>query len=181
MFFEVEMMRNVVVSPDKLHSGLLLQRSIILQLLEDVSHLQATEENGYLIAVTTLESRGEGKIRDMTGSVVFPVKFKCIVFRPFKNEILEGEVMDVMKAGVRLTCGPMTEVFLPRQTMKDFEFIIGENPVFKSKQALQVEKGGKVRFKIIGTKWNEQRRVFQALGSLEGDYLGPFIDAEMKT
>nr|AJA90775.1 DNA-directed RNA polymerase IV seventh largest subunit [Ginkgo biloba] len=179
MFFEVEMSRNVVISPDKLHTGLLLQRSIILQLLEDVSRVQATEEHGYLVAVTTLESRGEGKIREMTASVVFPVKFKCIVFKPFKNEILEGEVADVMKSGVRVTCGPMTELFLPHQTMKDFDFIPGENPVFIDKQSSKVEKGGKIRFRIIGVKWNEQRRVFQALGSLQGDFLGPIFDAEI--
>jgi DNA-directed RNA polymerase subunit E'/Rpb7 len=80
------MTRNVVVSPDGLHSGLLLQRYIILQLIEDMSRIQATEENGYLVAVTTLEGRGKVRIREMTGYFVFPVKFKCIVFRLFKNE-----------------------------------------------------------------------------------------------
>nr|AJA90783.1 DNA-directed RNA polymerase IV seventh largest subunit [Pinus canariensis] len=179
MFFEIEMTRNVVVSPDGLHSGLLLQRSIILQLIEDISRIQATEENGYLVAVTTLEGRGEGKIREMTGSVVFPVKFKCIVFKPFKNEILEGGIEVVMKTGVHVTCGPMAEVFIPSQKMTDFEFIPGENPIFRNKQSSNVEKGGKIRFKILAIKWLEQRRVFQALGSLEGDFLGPIFDPEI--
>lgn len=181
MFFEIEMTRTVVVSPNGLHSGLLLQRSIILQLIEDISRIQATEENGYLVAVTTLEGRGEGKIREMTGSVVFPVKFKCIVFKPFKNEILEGEIAVVMKTGVHVTCGPVAEVFIPSQTMTDFEFIPGEKPIFRNKQSSNVEKGGKIRFKILAIKWLEQRRVFQALGSLQGDFLGPIFDPEISS
>ncbi|GLJ54198.1 hypothetical protein SUGI_1161960 [Cryptomeria japonica] len=170
------MTRNVVVSPDKLHTGLFLERSIILQLLEDVKRIQATEEHGYLIVVTTLEGRGEGKIREMQGSVVFPVKFKCIVFKPFQNEILDGKVLEVMKAGLRIECGPMTEIFIAKQTMQDFEYVPGENPVFKGRVSHQIEKGGWIRLKTIGIKWNEQKRIFMALGSLQGNFLGPISD-----
>ena len=37
----------------------------------------------------------------------------------------------------------------------------------------KIEKDVVIRFIVIGTKWMEAEREFQALVSLEGDYLGP--------
>jgi hypothetical protein len=42
-------------------------------------------------------------------------------------------------------------------------------------------EGGNIQFKILAIKWLEQRRVFQALGSLEGDFLGPIFDPEISS
>lgn len=44
-----------------------------------------------------IEHVGKGLIRDGTGFVTFPVKYKCVVFRPFKGEILEAVVTMVNK------------------------------------------------------------------------------------
>ncbi len=51
---------------------------------------------GFIIAVTDLKSVGRGKVQEGTGSVVFPVKFTAIVFRPFKDEIVDGVVSTVL-------------------------------------------------------------------------------------
>lgn len=49
------------------------------------------------MAITGIESVGKGLIRDGTGFVTFPVKYQCVVFRPFKGEILEAVVTMVNK------------------------------------------------------------------------------------
>lgn len=49
------------------------------------------------MAVTGIENIGKGLIRDGTGFVTFPVKYQCVVFRPFKGEILEAVVTMVNK------------------------------------------------------------------------------------
>nr|AJA90768.1 DNA-directed RNA polymerase IV seventh largest subunit [Ephedra trifurca] len=175
MFFEIELSRNVVVQPQKLYTGFLQKRSIILQLMSDITQIKADEEHGYYVALTTLEGVGEAKIRPMTGAVVFPVKFKCIVFRPLKNEVLVGEVQNVTKVGVLMSCGPMKELFIHSQFVGGFEFIQGHNPVLR-KQDLTIEKGTKLRFKLMSLKWVERDRMFRALGTLAGDYLGPIDD-----
>ena len=38
-----------------------------------------------VVAVTGIENIGKGLIRDGTGFVTFPVKYQCVVFRPFKG------------------------------------------------------------------------------------------------
>ncbi|CAI7759634.1 unnamed protein product [Closterium sp. NIES-53] len=53
--------------------------------------------HGFVVAVTTVESVGTGIVRDDTGYVTFPVRYQCVVFRPFKGEILEGVVTTVNK------------------------------------------------------------------------------------
>lgn len=50
-----------------------------------------------MVAITGIENIGKGHIRDGTGFVTFPVKYQCVVFRPFKGEILEAVVTMVNK------------------------------------------------------------------------------------
>lgn len=53
--------------------------------------------HGFVVAITGIENIGKGLIRDGTGFVTFPVKYQCVVFRPFKGEILEAVVSMVNK------------------------------------------------------------------------------------
>jgi DNA-directed RNA polymerase-4/5 subunit 7 len=57
--------------------------------------------------------------------------------------------------------------------MPDYRYVPGENPVFLNDKTSKIEKDVVVRFVVLGTKWLEAEREFQALVSLEGDYLGP--------
>lgn len=174
MYLEIEIPGNVVISPEDLHGeGLMLQKAIILRLLEDISKRKATKEHGYFLAVTTLNQIGDGKVREMTGDVLFPVVFSCIAFKPFKGEILQGVVDRILKHGVFLKCGPIENIFLSKQTMKDYDFIAGENPMFMNNKLSKLEKNAVVRFRVLGLKWMESDREFQMLATLAGDFLGP--------
>ena len=52
---------------------------------------------GFVIAVTTIDNIGAGIIQPSRGFVVYPVKYKAIVFRPFKGEVLDAVVTQVNK------------------------------------------------------------------------------------
>ena len=99
MFFEVEMRRMVVVEPRELGDAMHTKRAMIRRLLTDVDAERCNEEHGYFVAVTTLDDVSEGKVRTSTGAVVFWVSFKCIVFKPIRNEVIDAEVTDVMHGG----------------------------------------------------------------------------------
>lgn len=173
MFLKVQLPWNVIIPAENLDvKGLLLQRSIIIRLLEDFAARKATKDLGYYLAVTTLESIGEGRVRQQTGDVIFPVIFSGITFKLFRGEILEGIVHKVLKHGVFLRCGPVENIYLSHLKMPGYSYMPGENPVFNDKLS-RIEKDIVVRFIVIGTKWLEAEREFQALVSLEGDYLGP--------
>ena len=52
---------------------------------------------GFMLMVTNIGSIGKGKIREGTGSAVFHVQYTCLVFRPFKGEVLDAVVSSVNK------------------------------------------------------------------------------------
>lgn len=55
-----------------------------------------------MLMVTDIGSIGKGKIREGTGSAVFHVQYTCLVFRPFKGEVLDAVVTSVNKVGQML-------------------------------------------------------------------------------
>ena len=50
---------------------------------------------------------GEGYVKDMTGEVLFKVKYKAIVFRPRSQEVIDGVVVRMNDQGIFLNMGPM--------------------------------------------------------------------------
>ncbi|PIA29218.1 hypothetical protein AQUCO_06100013v1 [Aquilegia coerulea] len=174
MYLKVELPWNVLIPPENLDAkGLMLQRAIIVRLMDDFAVRKATKDHGYFLALTSLNSIGEGKVRQDSGGVLFPVVFSCITFKPFKGEILKGVVSKVMKQGVFLTCGPVENIYIPALTMPDFQYVQGENPVFMNDSLSKIDSGVTLRFVVMGTKWIESKREFQVLGSLKLDFLGP--------
>ncbi|KAL3728377.1 hypothetical protein ACJRO7_033030 [Eucalyptus globulus] len=174
MFLKVQLPWNVIISAEDLDAkGLMLQRSITIRLLDDFACKKATKDLGYFCAVTTLDSIGEGKVRQYSGDVLFPVVFSGITFKLLRGEILDGVVHKVFKHGVLLRCGPVDNVYLSNQKMPDYKYVPGENPVFLNDKLSKISKDVTVRFMVIGTKWLEVEREFRVLVSLEGDFLGP--------
>ncbi|URD98525.1 DNA-directed RNA polymerase [Musa troglodytarum] len=173
VFLEVEMAWNVVILPEQLDAnGLLLHKAIILRLMDDIANRKASKEHGYYVAVTTLNSIGEGKVRELSGDVLFPVTFSCITQKPAKGEILVGTVDKILKQGVFLKSGPISSIFLSEKMMRDYKYVGGENPMFLNDKHAKLEKDTMVRFKVLGLKWLESDREFQILATLAGDFLG---------
>ncbi|WRX11638.1 RNA polymerase Rpb7-like [Theobroma cacao] len=168
MFLKVQLPWNVIIPADGLGAeGLMLQKAIVVRLLDDFACKKATKDLGYFIAVTTLESIGDGKVRQNTGDVPFPVVFSGITFKMFRGEILEGVVHKILKHGVFLRCGPVQNIYLSDLKMPDYHYVPGENAIFMNDKHSKIEKDVVVRFIAIGTKWLEAEREFQALVSLE--------------
>ncbi|CAI0400197.1 unnamed protein product [Linum tenue] len=180
MYLQVKLPWNVIIAPENLDiKGVLLQRAILVKVLEEFASRRAHKDLGYHIAVTSLESIGDGKVRQHTGEVLFPVVFSAITFNIFRGEVLEGRVHKVFKHGVFMRCGPMEHIYLSCTKMPGYRYVPGENPEFINEKSPPVGKDDLVRFMVIGTKWLEAEREFQALASLEGDFLGPLPRPEI--
>jgi len=63
---------------------------------------------GFVIAVTHIDNIGCGLILPGQGFVVYTVKYKAIVFRPFKGEVLEAVVTQLNKVGMFAEIGPLS-------------------------------------------------------------------------
>ncbi|KAK1379872.1 DNA-directed RNA polymerase V subunit 7 [Heracleum sosnowskyi] len=174
MFLKAQLQWNVIIPPENLYAnGLALQKAIKVRLLDEFAAKRATSTLGYFLAVTTLDKVGEGRVRQHSGDVVFPVTFTCITYKAFAGEILEGEVHKIMKHGVFLRCGPVEHIFLPSDWMQGYSFVPGENPIFMSEKSAKIEKGVKLRVMVIKVSYMEAEKEFQAVANLDGDFLGP--------
>ncbi|XP_010440351.1 PREDICTED: DNA-directed RNA polymerase V subunit 7-like [Camelina sativa] len=177
MFIKVKLPWNVMIAAENMDAkGLILKRAILVQLLDAFASKKATKELGYYVTVTALDKIGEGKIREHTGEVLFPVMFSGMTFKIFKGEIIHGVVHKVLKHGVFMRCGPIENVYLSYTKMPDYKYIPGENPIFMNDKMSRIQDEATVRVVVLGTKWMEAEREFQALASLEGDYLGPIFE-----
>ncbi|KAG2460439.1 EF1G factor, partial [Polypterus senegalus] len=83
---------------------------------------------GFVIAVTTIDNIGAGIIQPSRGLVLYPVKYKAIVFRPFKGEVVDAVVTQVNKVGLFTEIGPMS-CFISRHSIpSEMEFDPNSNP-----------------------------------------------------
>ncbi|KAF3627612.1 DNA-directed RNA polymerase V subunit 7 [Capsicum annuum] len=149
--------------------GLLLKKAIVIRLLQDFTFKKASKDLEYFMYVTTLEKIGEGIVRKNTGAVLFSVEFSCVTFKILRGETLEGVVHKILKQGIFLRCGPTDKIFLSHQKMVDYKYVPEENPLFMNEKMPIIEKGTVVRFIVVGARYVEAEKEFQAVVSLEGD------------
>jgi len=94
MFFLVDLDRNMHLEPK--YFGPKLHQRLVSSLIREVEGT-CNGRYGFIVTVTKVEEVGAGKIREGSGLVTFPVRYKAIVFRPFKGEVLDALVTQVNK------------------------------------------------------------------------------------
>ena len=161
------------------HEVLLHPRYFGPKLIETVKQKLFTEvegtcsgKYGFIVAVTDIESIGSGVILPSRGFVQYPIKYKAIVYKPFKGEVADGTVTQVNKAGIFTEVGPMT-CFISRFSISgDMEFDPESTPpCYKSaSEDTVIQQDDEIRLKIVGTRV-EANDIF-AIGTLHDDYLG---------
>ncbi|KAK9922672.1 hypothetical protein M0R45_031127 [Rubus argutus] len=144
MFFHIVLERNMQLHPPT-YFGRNLRENLVAKLMKDVEGT-CSGQHGFVVAITGIENIGKGLIRDGTGFVSFPVKYQCVVFRPFKGEILEAVVT---------MSGDM-----PNYTTSD--------------GSVKIQKDSEVRLKIIGTRV-DATEIF-CIGTIKDDFLGVIND-----
>ena len=63
--------------------------------------------SGREILEFSIEDLGDGIVKDGTGDVLFDVKYQAVIFRPFKNEVLDGVVTALDKDLIHINVGPL--------------------------------------------------------------------------
>ncbi|GJX44115.1 DNA-directed RNA polymerase V subunit 7-like protein [Tanacetum coccineum] len=175
MFLKEQLNWNVVIPAENLDiKGLMLQKAILVRLLDDFSAKKATKASWLSISRDYPRQNREGKVRELSGDVLFPLSFTCLSFKVFRGEVIEGVVHKILKHGVFLRCGPIENLYLSNQKMTDYQYQIAESPCFLNlKTGSRIEKDVTVRCIVIGVKYMEAEKELQAVVGLEGDYLGP--------
>ncbi|EQC38206.1 hypothetical protein SDRG_04633 [Saprolegnia diclina VS20] len=177
MFFLKQLRRELLLHP--MHFGPKLHDIIRLRLIEEVEGT-SLGKYGYVIAVTEVrdEDIGQGVIQDNSGFVCFDIAYRAILFRPFKNEVLDAVVTVVNPLGFFAEVGPL-QVFVSRHAMSTdlTEGYDHENSAWISQdREVEIRKGVGVRLKIMGVSIDVTE--INAIGTIKDNYLG-VISADM--
>uniref|UniRef100_A0A5S6Q2N9 DNA-directed RNA polymerase II subunit RPB7 n=1 Tax=Trichuris muris TaxID=70415 RepID=A0A5S6Q2N9_TRIMR len=169
MFYHMSLEHEVVMHPR--YFGPNLSKLVKKKLFTEVEGT-CSGRCGFIIAVTGVESVGTAFIQPACGYVIYPVKYKAIVFRPFVGEVCDGIVTHVNKVGVFCDIGPLA-CFISRHCIpSDMEFQPNANPLcYRTKdESVVIAADDEIRVKILGIRV-DANDIF-AIGSLMDDYLG---------
>ncbi|EFA79139.1 RNA polymerase II core subunit [Heterostelium album PN500] len=127
---------------------------------------------GFIITITSVDFVSRGKVLESTGYVVLPVKYRAIIFKPFKGEVLDAVVTKVTNLGFFAEAGPLTIFVSTHLIPTDMQFDAqSANPCFISDDgSSKISKDNEVRLQIKGTRV-DATEIF-AIGSIREDYLG---------
>jgi DNA-directed RNA polymerase subunit E'/Rpb7 len=73
------------------------------------------------------EDVSDGRVQDTSGEVIYKVKFKALVFKPFKGEILDGVITEVTDNGIMIETGPLRSFISKLVRFKNINLSITEN------------------------------------------------------
>ncbi|KAH3743333.1 DNA-directed RNA polymerase II subunit RPB7 [Pelomyxa schiedti] len=174
MFFHMKLRLLLRLEPR--HFGRDMQARITQRLYQEVEG-KCVGRYGYIVAVTSIEKIGLGKIQDGSGCCVFPVEYKAIVFRPIHNEIMLSVVSQVADHGVWADAGPL-QLFVSRMQMPtDLRYDKNCSPPawVADEMPIKLCDNSEMRVKITGS--NMRASDISCVGSINEDFLGP-LDEE---
>ncbi|KAI6031005.1 RNA polymerase Rpb7 [Pisolithus marmoratus] len=145
MFFIKELTHTILLHPS--YFGPRMLQFLESKLYADVEGT-CSGQYGYIIAVVSILDIGRGMVISGSGQAEFVTRYRAIVFKPFKGEVVDGVVNNVNKMGFFADVGPL-QVFVSHQI---------------------IEKNTRVRLKIVGTRV-DATEIF-AIGTIKEDHLG---------
>lgn len=168
MFFQITLSKELLLHPKNFGPKM---REVLRANLKNEVEGTCDGRHGYIVLVTKIHDSEPGVVKEGTGWAQFHVKYECIVFRPFKGEILECVVKEVNKFGFFAEAGPqqifVSELLIPN----DFKFSSIDEPSYVSSDGMdRIRKDSEVRLKIVGTCIENTE--IKCIGSIKEDYLG---------
>ena len=153
-----------------------LRNSVVRRLHTEVEGTCAGQL-GYIVCVLDVVDLGAGELNPSTGFAEYVVIYKAVVFRPFRNQVIDAVVTTVNKMGFFAEVGPL-QVFVSSHLIpSSIKFDSNSNPPAYmgdgDEEDLRIEKGEVVRLRIVGTRI-DSTEIF-AIGTIKEDFLGPGV------
>jgi len=167
MFFLYELERIITLHPS--FFGSKVREFLTRRLYEDVEG--TCTGSYYIICVMDVIGISEGRVVPGTGDAEYTIRYRTVVWRPFKGETLDAVVTSVNRQGVFAEVGPLTVFVSNHNIPADIKWDPNATPPQYTDNGDQViEKGTHLRVKLMGTR-SDISNIF-AIGSIKEDFLG---------
>ncbi|HNQ54359.1 MAG TPA: DNA-directed RNA polymerase [Methanothrix sp.] len=142
------------IEPDHLGDPL---EAAVERSLRDKYEAVVDKSLGTIVAVLGSDNIGEGRILAGDGSIYYEVDFEALVFKPEMQEIVEGEVVEIVKFGAFLSIGPFDGRLHVSQITNEYISYDEKNARLVSKESNKsLGEGDRVRARIIAVSLNEK-------------------------
>mmetsp|Transcript_10737 Transcript_10737/g.27541 ORF Transcript_10737/g.27541 Transcript_10737/m.27541 type:complete len:171 (-) Transcript_10737:310-822(-) len=167
MFFHLSLDEEIELHPQFFGPRM---RQTLEEKLKKTVEGTCSGKHGFIICVTELHDVQHGLLMEGTGMARFKVRYHCIVFRPFKNEVMDAVVTAVTNMGFFASIGPLN-VFVSSHCMPDeLRYNIQGEQFVSEDEQYRIEKDSEVRLKITGAKY--QNNTITCIGTIKEDFLG---------
>ncbi len=175
MFYVLQLTHSLVIPP--IHFGPKLYDTLTTLLRSSVEG-SALSTYGYVVQVISVprSSITAGVIEYDSGDVAFDIRYEALLFRPFKNEVVDAVVTDVNNLGFFAYVGPLRVFVSERLFPGDLNGVEGggydgdSNSWISADNEVQIKDGCGVRVRIIGTTVEEND--ISSVGRIDEDFLG---------
>ncbi len=181
MYARVKIKDTVRVPPSRLGEDIM---EVIKDLLWEQFEGRLDRECGVLIGIEKVNDIGEGRIIEGDGGVYFDVEFTAIAFKPLLQEVVEGQVVEVVDFGAFVSIGPLDALLHMSQIMDDYMVYDEKNKRLIGKETKKsLTEGDLVRARIVALSLKEREPEKSKIGlTMRQPWLGnlKWIEEEIK-
>ncbi len=154
MYLKVQREDVVRIPPDRLGEDIdALAKEFTRTLLEG----RVDADKSLTMIASNVQRVGEGRIVHGDGAVYQRVQYDAVVMRPVLQEIVDGQVVEILKFGAFVRFGPLDGLLHISQVMDDRVDVDEENQRLIGKDTKRdVRIGDKVRTRIVAVSLNER-------------------------
>ena len=154
MYKRVRLRDTVEVPPKHLAD---VTPALVRQLLQDKLEGRVDEDVGSVVSVIEVHDVGEGAVIPNKPGVYYEAEFDALTFDPQMQEVVDGEVVEVVSFGAFVGIGPVDGLLHVSQITDEYLAFDDENQQLASRESNRVlGQGDAVRTRIV-TKSIDER------------------------
>ncbi|GIZ40552.1 hypothetical protein CKM354_000388600 [Cercospora kikuchii] len=167
MFFVAHRTRDCTLHPSFFDNT--ADSRIRERLYEDMEgKVEGTE---MIIQIIEIDEISEPVLVPGTGMAKYTLSYRAIVWRPFRGEVVDGQVTSVVNNGFFVDVGALSVFVSKAMIPPALKYSVeGSTPSFTDNSDQTIERGAQVRLRIKGIR-GEMGSMY-AIGSIREDYLG---------
>ncbi len=154
MYFKMRLVDVVRVPPPLLGEDM---NEVIWYLLQEKLEGRIDKKLGMVVAIIEVIEMGDGRILSGDGAVYYDITFDCLIFRPVMQEIVEGDIVEVLEFGAFIGIGAMDALLHISQITDDFISYDEKNARLAGKEkGKSLSEGDSVRARVVAISLNER-------------------------
>ncbi|MFH1056641.1 MAG: DNA-directed RNA polymerase [Candidatus Micrarchaeota archaeon] len=146
--YELVTVEQTVRIPPSLF-GLKMEDAALTIIRDQIERTVSKELGGVVVSAHDAKIKSPGRVLQGDGAAYFDVEFSALVYKPEVNEVVDGEVSEIVEFGAFVRIGPIDGLIHVSQIANDFFSFDKKNGYLIGRETKKtVKKGDKLRAKI---------------------------------